>query len=122
MANGNPFAFLEQQPSATPYDRWRALLMAREGASPEMQAVLGPLEHGAYSEMRVRDRPFLGPVEQLLAIPGYTLAKRLGLMGGRSPAGLDEMAEGYRGLGRGLLGNLVALQALGRGAGPGAMP
>lgn len=99
------------------FARWRDLLMQRQGAAPEAQARLGPREHGAYSELRVLDNPLLGPLEQLFAIPGYTLAKQLGVVGGRSPAGLDEMAEGYRGLGRGLLGNLGRLQQYAGGRG-----
>ena len=71
------------------------------------QNVLGPKEHGAYAEMRVRKRPIYGLAEQLVAIPGYTAAKYAGLMGGRSRASVDEMAEAYRGVGRALKKNLL---------------
>lgn len=94
------------------FERWAALLRERQGAPAARQAALGPREHGAYAELRVRDRPILGPIEQLLAIPGYTAAKGLGLMRGRSGASVDEMAEGYRGVGRGVLQNLRDLSTL----------
>lgn len=90
-------------PSA--YNRWRELLAQRREPGAE-QEVLGPFEHGAYAESRVREHPLYGVVEQLGAVPGYTLAKALRLQSGRSPASVDEMAEGYRGIGRGVAANI----------------
>lgn len=40
------------------------------------------------------------------AIPAYTAAKAVGAVSARSPASFDEMTQGYRGLGEGLLENL----------------
>lgn len=90
------------------YQRWQDLYQQRMQIPPDdpQQQVLGPKEHGAYAEFRVRDKPIYGLLEQMLAIPGYTAAKSAGLMEGWSKPGIDEMAEAYRGLGRGLLGNL----------------
>lgn len=80
---------------------------AREGVNDQAtQNRLGALEHGAWAESRVREQPLLGVAELLGAIPAYTLAKALRLQGGRSEPGLDELAEGYKGLGRGLGANL----------------
>jgi len=87
------------------------LVQARDAIPKDdpRQNVLGPREHGAYAEMRVRENPVFGLVEQLAAIPGYTAAKYAGLMGGRSKPSLDEMAEGYRGVGRALKKNLLGV-------------
>lgn len=90
------------------YQRWEALYQAREAPGAD-QNRLGPLEHGAYAESRVRERPVLGVIEQLAMIPGYTGAKALGLMDSRSPASVDEMAEAYRGVGRGVSRNVQEL-------------
>ena len=89
-----------------------ALLLRREDAPLEESHALAPAEHGAYSELRVRERPLWGPVEQLAAIPGYTAAKAIGLMRDErtSPPSLDEMAEAYRGVGRGMKANIDALR------------
>lgn len=94
-------------------DRWQELYRQREKATKEEQAVLGPREHGAWAEFRVIDNPVYGPIEQLFAIPGYTAAKAVGLLGGRSPASVDELAEAYKGMGRGLISNLELLRMLG---------
>lgn len=98
-------------PAPDPAMRHADLVRQRDQYPPDhpMQASLGPKEHGAYAELRVRDNPILGPVEQLGAIPGYTAAKLLGLMVGRSPPSIDEMAEAYRGLGRGVYANIQDL-------------
>ena len=83
-------------------DRWREYVYARDRLPVEQAKALGPAEHGAYAEYRVLSEPLLGTIEQLGAIPAYTGAKSLGLMMDErtSPPSLDEMAEGYRGMGR----------------------
>lgn len=89
--------------------RWADLLRQRNFGGLEQSNALGPAEHGAYSEMRVREHPVFGTVEQLALIPAYEAAKASGLLGllgladeTTSPPSLDSMAEGYRGVGRGL--------------------
>lgn len=87
------------------------LLRARDAIpkNDPRQNILGPREHGAYAEMRVRKRPIYGLAEQLVAIPAYTAAKAVGVMGGRSKPSIDEMAEAYRGVGRALKKNLLGV-------------
>ena len=93
---------MDQQGDA--WRRWLDLYRARNqpGASQEH---LGPLEHGAFSQSLVAQNP-LWSVPLLFATPVYSAAKSMGLLQTRSPASVDEMAEGYRGIGRGLLGYL----------------
>lgn len=91
------------------FNRWGALLQARNrlpSSDRAAQNYLGGLEHGAYAESVVRERPVTGPLLMSLMIPGYTAAKALGLRSGRSEPSLHEMWEGYRGLGRGYAANL----------------
>lgn len=84
-----------------PYGRWLKLYQARN--EPEAnQRVLGPREHGAFAESVVSENPLMA-VPLLFATPAYSVAKELGLLKTRSPASLDEVAEGYRGIGRGLM-------------------
>ena len=96
--------------------RWRDSLMAREGAPAEAQETLGPIEHGLYAESRVREHPIWGPIEQLAAVPGYTAVKKAketaGIRDTRSRPSVHEMAEGYRGIGRGMAANFGDLLAL----------
>lgn len=65
------------------------------------QAHLGPLEHEAFAREWVKDNP-LAVLSLLPAIPAYTGAKALGLVEGRSPASLEEILAGYRGMWQGL--------------------
>lgn len=100
-------------------DRWRELLRQRNMGGLETSHALAPAEHGAYAEMRTRERPLLGPVEQLALIPAYEGAKATGLLDllglqddTTSPPSLESMAEGYRGVGRGVASNLRGLLGL----------
>ena len=88
-------------PQEDAWRRWLELYRQRNqpGASQEH---LGPLEHGAFAESMVSRNP-LWSVPLLFATPAYSAAKHAGLLQTRSPASVDEMAEGYRGIGRGLL-------------------
>lgn len=103
------FARHDEQVSAA-RDRWRELVFARDRATMAENQALGPREHGAYSEFRTLEKPIYGAIEQLLAIPAYTGAKTLGFLTDErtTPPSLDEMAEGYRGVGRGL-GRMLGL-------------
>lgn len=104
-------AVMRDEDDESSFAQWASLINARNALEPDdpMQNVLGPREHGAYAEMRVDDYPVYGVLEQLLAIPAYTAAKKLGIMGGRSQPSIDEMAEAYRGVGRGIRRNFLEL-------------
>lgn len=79
------------------------LYLAREKASPEEQARLAPFEHRAFAREFVRDNPVRNALSLGVAIPAYTAAKALGIIKGtRSPASLEEVKQGYKGVGEGL--------------------
>jgi len=78
-----------------------AELIALRDSPNADQSRLGPLEHEAFAREWVKDNP-LALFSLLAAIPGYSAAKGLGLVKGRSPASLEEMAGGYRGVWQGL--------------------
>ena len=86
--------------SDTPQGRWMDLVAQRNEPGAN-QAQLGPREHGAYMEHLVAGNP-LWAIPALGMIPGYEAAKAMGMLSGRSPPSLDSMAEGYRGMWRGL--------------------
>ena len=67
---------------------------------------IAPFEHRAFAREWAQESPLLASASLPFAIPAYTTAKALGAVSARSPASLDEMAQGYRGLGEGLLENL----------------
>jgi len=105
-------ALMQEQPAGQQdmrdpeaYERWRQLLMARyqQGAN---QQRLGPREHGAFAESMAREHPVLGPLSMLAAIPAYNAAKGAGLIEGWFDPSVDAMAEGYRGIGRGVKANI----------------
>ena len=81
------------------------LYSARAVAPQQWQAILGPLEHQAFAREWTQANPWVAAPSLLAAIPAYTLAKSMGLLNTRSPASLDEMASGYRGMYQGLLSN-----------------
>ena len=67
---------------------------------------LAPYEHQAFAREWAQERPFIATASLPFAIPAYTAAKAVGAVSARSPASFDEMTQGYRGLGEGLLENL----------------
>ena len=67
---------------------------------------LAPYEHRAFAREWAQESPLLASASLPFAIPAYTAAKALGAVSARSPASLDELTQGYRGLGEGLLENL----------------
>ena len=108
-----------------------ALNDARNGASPEMQKVLAPLEHRAFTKGLVSENPLMA-IPMAVATPAYTAgkviakgptapgpagipynmireltrSKKLGLQNTRSPASVEEMKQGYIGILEGLLSKL----------------
>jgi hypothetical protein len=82
------------------------LRMLRE-RMPNAQQFLAPYEHRAFAREYVMQNPALG-MGLMGAIPGYQVAKGLGLMGSRTGLGnpLGQMGQGYMGMGEGLLGYL----------------
>jgi len=70
-------------------------------ASP-MQDRLAPYEHQAFAREWTQDNPLVAAPSLAVSIPGYALAKLLGIQHGRTKSSLAEMAGGYRGIGQGL--------------------
>ena len=67
---------------------------------------IAPFEHRAFAREWAQERPLMATASLPFAIPAYTAAKAVGAVSARSPASFDEMTQGYRGLGEGLLENL----------------
>jgi len=78
------------------------LYNARATAPPDFQAILGPMEHQAFAREWTQDNPWLAVPSLTAAIPAYTLAKMAGVLSTRSPASLQEMLGGYKGMFEGL--------------------
>lgn len=70
------------------------------------QGKLAYYDHMAFARQLVKDHPVLGPMELLLAIPGYTAAKKMHLIGARTPGSLSEMDGGYKGMWQGIDQNM----------------
>lgn len=83
-------------------DRLRRQGKMREEEWAAKQAQLSPLDRRYFAERMTSENPLMA-APLLAAIPADYAAKKLGLMRGRSEASLDQMAEGYRGLGQGLV-------------------
>lgn len=75
---------------------------ARMNANPHMQAIISPYEHRAFAREYSQESPFSAAVSLPFAIPAYTMAKAMGLTNARSPASLNEIIQGYKGLYEGL--------------------
>ena len=85
----------------TPQSSWADLYAARNqppySGDPALQNQLALYEHQAWARENAMNDPSL-----LYTIPGYSAAKGLGLMQGRTPGSWDEVVAGYRGLLEGL--------------------
>jgi len=68
-----------------------------------LHATYGPLEHEAYTAYAVKRHPEWAPFMSALTL-GYTPAKAMGVVGGRSPASWAEMQAGHQGIARSLFG------------------
>ena len=66
------------------------------------QRQIAPYEHQAFAREWIRDRGWAGVPSMAVAIPGYTLAKLLGVQQARTPPSLAQLTHGYRGMGQGI--------------------
>ena len=68
------------------------------------QRILAPYEHAAFAREWTMENPAVAVPSLAVSIPGYSLAKLLGYGNERTtPASLAEIAQGYKGMGRGLM-------------------
>jgi hypothetical protein len=105
VTSGGNMSFPDWKNIGAPGDYHAELVMRRNAPGADQNA-LGPQEHGAWAYSTMRDNPVTGLATNLVTIPAYTLAKYLGLHGGRSQPSLEEMAAGYDGMWRGLMANM----------------
>ena len=77
------------------------LLRRRDTSDPLTSDLLAPFEHQAFAREWTKVDP-LAKFALPFAIPGYQLAKLLGLYPSASPASLDQLFAGYTGLAQGL--------------------
>lgn len=85
------------------YSTHADLLNARSKTKdPRVQAQLAPLEHRAFAREFATESPISAAVSLPFAIPLYTLSKKLGLQNSRTPGSMEQMTQGFRGLGEGL--------------------
>lgn len=63
---------------------------------------VAPQEHRAFAREWTQDNPMLAVPSLLAAIPAYSAAKALGLIHSRTPASLNQVTEGYKGVAEGL--------------------
>lgn len=68
------------------------------------QRQIAPYEHQAFAREWIQDRGWSGVPSMAVAIPGYALAKLLGIQRARTPPSLAQVAHGYRGMGQGIAG------------------
>ena len=105
------------------FKQYARSLRDREGVTDQKrQNALAGKEHENYAKMRVREAPILGPIEQLAAIPAYTLAKTFGFKQGRSEPSVGELASGYNGMWQGIGDNIGDLMTADPIAKPGMTP
>lgn len=80
------------------------LLMLRNSLPPNdpRQNMLAQYEHQAFAREYTEDNPITGPIGLSFLIPGYALAKSVGLAHGRSQPSIASILAGYKGIGQGL--------------------
>lgn len=75
------------------------LYQARERVPLEDQGAISPYEHRAFAREVVTDNPLMA-ASLAVAIPAYQAYKSV--KGARSPASLDQVLQGFAGIGDGL--------------------
>lgn len=80
-----------------------AALYQMRGQPGVDQNALAPIEHQAFAREFAQESPLQAAVSLPFAIPLYSAAKAVGLQNARSPASINEVASGYKGLMQGLL-------------------
>ena len=79
-----------------------SLYAARAGATRDQQNMIAPYEHRAFAREAVTENPWMAlPIAA--GIPAYQAYK--GLLGARSDPSIDQVWQGFRGIGEGLLGS-----------------
>lgn len=78
------------------------LYRLRQGAPKAVQKKLAPQEHRAFAREWTQENPLLAVPSLLAAIPLYSAAKASGVLKTRSPASIDEILLGYKGIWEGL--------------------
>ena len=80
---------------------WDQLVQMRARTSdPAEQARLAPFEHRAYAREAVAQNPMMA-LPYLAMVPGYQALKLMGA-GARTKPGLEQLMQGYAGIGDGL--------------------
>jgi hypothetical protein len=82
------------------------LMALREKSPPERQGMLAPYEHRAFAREATAENPLMA-LSLATAIPAYQLAKLLRLHGSRTGPSLEQMRQGYVGIGEGLKTGLL---------------
>ena len=84
-------------------DQVELLRRRKLAADPQLQGLLAGMEHRAYARETVQDNPLMA-LSLLVATPAYQLAKAAGLTNSRSAPSIEQMRQGFIGIGEGLLG------------------
>lgn len=76
---------------------------------PSIYNALAPYEHQAFAREWTKDNPAVAVPSLTVAVPLQYAAKSMGLMprmsnAPQSPASIDQLTQGYRGIGQGLKG------------------
>lgn len=87
------------------------LVNLRASYAPDdpMQAVLAPYEHQAFAREWTQEQPLLAAPSLAVAIPGYAIAKALGIEKARTGPSIASVLAGYKGIGQGIYNRLAAL-------------
>jgi hypothetical protein len=70
------------------------------------QRMLAPYEHRAFAREATQENPLMA-ISLVAGIPLYQLVKMLGLHGSRSGVDLEQVRQGYVGVGEGLRSGLL---------------
>jgi hypothetical protein len=71
--------------------------------NPHLQDLLAPYEHRAWAREYVAENPVTGLLGASALIPLYQMYKLTGQSGARSAPSIEQVIQGYKGVGEGLL-------------------
>ena len=78
-----------------------ALYALRDRLPPEEQARIAPYEHRAFAREVVADSPLMA-LSLIAGVPAYQVAKALGIARSRTRPSVEQLKQGYIGIGEGL--------------------
>jgi len=99
--DGKPMQVTDEQLASM--DNGTLMQLRHINKAPELQTLLAPYEHRAFSREQARENPLQAPGLAIIT-PAYAAAKATGLISGRTQPSMRQVGQGLLGVGEGVIG------------------